>query len=44
METYGGNILDRVSRLNDWLLLLGIAAFIFAAEAIVDVESCEIVL
>lgn len=37
--TYGGNILARVSRLNDCVLLLGIAALAFAADAIVDVES-----
>jgi hypothetical protein len=44
-KTYGGNILDKVSRLSDCVLLLGIAAlaFAFAAEAIVEVESCEIV-
>lgn len=41
--TYGGNMRDKVSRLKDCVLLLGMAAFAFAADAIVDVESCDIV-
>lgn len=48
LKTYGGNILDKVSRLSDCALLLGmaelaLAPLAFAADAIVDVESCEIV-
>lgn len=47
ISTYGGNILDKVSRLKDCVLLLAAAfaaaPFAFAADAIVDVESCEMV-
>lgn len=34
---------DKVSRLSDCVLLLAIAPLAFAADAIVDVESCEMV-
>lgn len=34
---------DKVSRLKDCALLLGMAAFALAADAIVDVESWDIV-